>query len=460
MNYQDYYTNQNSYQDLDISKAKESLKEAIRCKTISYVDPSMFCDQEFKKLHDVIEKHFPHLVRKAQITKIDKSLLFYLEGTDKDLKPILLMAHQDVVPAEQTGWAFEPFSAFEDEKYIWGRGSLDIKCLMFAELNAIEYLLSHNISLKRSIYLSYGHDEEVGGFNGTLKLSQYLQEQNVELELVVDEGFGFITNGAKYRCPNIMIGEIGLFEKGYLDVELSCKGYGGHSSNPYDRTSLELLSNLISDICRHPFKANLAEVVVMALDLLKNDVEVEPLKTYVQDINKYRDEICQYFINDQALNIYAKTTIAPTMISGSSEASNVMPKDMKATINFRLNQTEKIKDVLDKCQSFVESDRIKIKPTRMIEASKQSRTDTLGYQKVVEALNYFYKDVRFVPSITTCGTDARHYENLCDTVLRIYPFLNESYDGIHGTNEKMEIKAYIQGIKVFIKLIEDICKGE
>ena len=464
MNKSDYFINSDLYNDIDINKAVDSLSSAVKCKTISYTSSEEFCNEEFQKMHNVLKNHFPKVFGMGEVKLFDKSLLIKLVGKNPMLKPILLMAHQDVVYADNNGWEVDAFSGLVKEGYIWGRGTEDIKSLMLAHLNACEYYLSHN-TLNRTIYLSFGHDEEVGGFNGTKVITEYLENNNVELEAVIDEGFGFINDGTKYGVSKKLIGEVGIFEKGYLDMKIDCHGEVGHSSNPFNKTSLEVLAEAITKVTTNPIKPSLPKALKEALVKLYPIIDQEPLKEYmVEYINSTSDDeknlleekIIDYFLKDELLNIYVKTTIAPTVITGSSKATNVMPGDMSATINFRLNESDTSAKVMDYYKKLISNDRISISSTRTVEPSKTSNINSLGYTNMEKALKTFYKDVEFIPSVTTCATDARHFKNLSDVILRIYPFFNRlsETNGIHGVNEKMDISAYIQGIKVIIKYIE------
>lgn len=452
-----YYSNKDAYSDLDISKILEDFSKALQTKTFTN-DYSLETIKEFTKLEKNLHKAFPLIASIATINYFDKSILVHVPGSDPTLKPYLLMAHQDVVSVDPKTlglWKYPPFSGHRNEDYIWGRGSLDVKCHMIAELEAYEYLLSKGMKPQRAVYFAYGHDEEIGGQNGAKRIAEYLEKQNVTLELVIDEGAGYISKGVNYQAPETYIGEIGLYEKGYADLKLTVKGNVGHSSNPYGGTSLGHLSKAISTIVDHPYKPHLTNVIKESLRCLKPYITGEPLKTYVQDIEKYENDILEYFINHSELNRYVQTTIAPTVINGGALESNILPGDMEAIINFRLCPSEDVDKFFPYYRKMLD-EKVWMTPLYFSNASKISRFDTHGYQKVKEALNFCYQDVVFIPSICTFTTDARYYEKISDTVLRVFPFLNdiEIYKGIHGIDEKIEKQAFIHGVKFFIKLIE------
>jgi carboxypeptidase PM20D1 len=119
------------------------------------------------------------------------SLLYQWPGTDTSLRPILLMAHQDVVPIDPVSaqmWTHAPFGGEIAEGFIWGRGTLDDKGAVMALHEAAETLLAQGFRPKRTVYFAFGHDEEVGGRGGSAKIAEWLLSQNLKLESVLDEG--------------------------------------------------------------------------------------------------------------------------------------------------------------------------------------------------------------------------------------------------------------------------------
>lgn len=165
---------------VDVSRAAERLCGAIRCKTVSSQDPSEIDYEQFRVLQEYLEKAFP-LVHSTLDKKVinEYSLLYVWKGTDTQKKPILLLAHQDVVPADDEGWKYPAFSGTVADGYIWGRGTLDDKSAICGPMEAIEYLIKDGFKPSRSIYLAFGHDEEIGGSDGAGKIAEYLKSQGM-----------------------------------------------------------------------------------------------------------------------------------------------------------------------------------------------------------------------------------------------------------------------------------------
>jgi len=369
------------------------------------------------------------------------------------------MSHQDVVPVvdgTEDDWTYPAFSGAVAEGYIWGRGSLDIKEQVFGVLEAAEYLLSHGKTFARTAYLAFGDDEETLNL-GALAIAQLLESRGVTLEFVLDEGGGKIEPGTIFGAPGVYMSQVDLMEKGYADLELSVHSIGGHSSRPFGGTSLGILSQAIADITRAPFPVRLSPVMQRAFETIAPYVTQEPLKTLVQDVPDNADAIAQFCHNSRGLFPFVSTTIAPTVIRGSSEACNVMPQDMQAVINFRIAEGDTFDEVMEHCKHAVNNDAVTLRFLQANDPSATARCDGYGYAKVVESMERYFPDVVFIPSMTVGATDAHQYERICDTCLRCSPFMAEPAEvasGVHGTNERLMIRSYLQGIRVLIHLME------
>ena len=170
------------------------------------------------------------------------SLLYTIKGSNPNLKPYLLTAHYDVVPTEGQKWNYDPFAAQIENGYIYARGTIDDKSNMMAQLEAMKTFLKQNGQPVRSVYLAYGHDEEVSGKSGAKQMAKRLE--NIELEYVIDEGFLILED----VMPEIKrpVAMIGIAEKGYLSVKFSINTTGGHSSMPdREESALFILSEAI-----------------------------------------------------------------------------------------------------------------------------------------------------------------------------------------------------------------------
>ena len=219
---------------VDAQSSAQRLASAIRIPTISYENNADVKGTEFRIFHLYLDKSFPKLHEALKKEVINNySLLYTWPGRDLKLKPIVLMAHMDVVPVEEKTikeWKYKPFEGRIAEGYIWGRGTLDNKANLLGIMEAVEGLLAKGFQPQQTIYIVSGHDEEQGGSQGAVKIAELLKLRGVVLDYVIDEGM-VITDGI---MPGVAarVGLVGIAEKGFMSVELRAKGAGGHSSMP------------------------------------------------------------------------------------------------------------------------------------------------------------------------------------------------------------------------------------
>ena len=462
------FDHESDYPDLDICGAAERLSRAIQCKTVSdCADPA-----PFDALHDLMRSCYPAVMAAGHFQTVGRSVLITVPGTQKALPPALFMAHQDVVPVvegTENDWTWPAFSGAVEDGYIWGRGTLDIKEMVFGELEAAEYLLAHGKRPVRTVILAFGEDEET--FNrGSKALSDLLKSYGTRLAFVLDEGGGGIDDGALFGAPGVNIASVDLMEKGYADLRLSVRSRGGHSSRPWGGTSLGNLSRAIAAVVDHPFPARLPDIVKAQLKSLQPYISEEPLRSLAADVDANADAIAAYCLQNKDLFNLVITTIAPTVINGSSKAPNVMPQNMDAVINFRLAEGHTPEQVMAHCRQVIKDagltlaeddpeSGVALSFDQANPPSAMARCDGYGYAKVVEAMQYYYKDIVFYPACSGGATDAHNYEQICDTCLRRSPFLSPAEDegGVHGTNERITIRSYAQGIRTLIRLMDATC---
>ena len=457
----DLFQHEGDYPELDAEAAVEHLRQAIRFRTVSHAEVSGTDYGEFDALHAYLKKSYPRIAKTAEWMEIGHSLLLILRGTDESQRPALFMAHQDVVPvvaSSEKAWRHGPFSGDLAEGYVWGRGAMDIKQMLIGEMEALEFCLSKGASPSRSVILAFGEDEETHS-TGVRAMAEELKRRGTELEFVLDEGAGDVTDARDWGAPGTLICTVGMYEKGYADLRLSVRSPGGHSSNPFRGTSLGKIAEAITDILHHPMPASLSESVRSSLETLRPYMTEEPMKTWASDCGRYEKEILEWFSGRESLYHLIRTTAAPTMITPGAPAGNVMPQDMSATINFRLIPADTPERMMQHFRELV-SPEVELSWAQQIGASRPSRLDSYGFRQLKKVLEHYFDRLIFVPAQNRGATDARNYEDLCRCVMRFGPFLEEedvSREGIHGTNERISVRAYLQGIRVLIRMMETTC---
>ena len=457
----DLFAHEEDYASLPWDKADEHLSRALQFETTSYLDTSRIRYDQFDALHSFLKESYPHVLAAGTWEEIGHSLLITLPGQNPDLRPALFMAHQDVVPlvkGTEHDWKHGPFSGDIADGYIWGRGAMDIKEMLIGILESAEYLLASGRQLNRTLILAFGEDEETCS-SGAHAILDVLLARRLELEYVLDEGSGDVSDAADWGAPSSLICTIGVYEKGYADLQLTAHSKGGHSSNPFHGTSLGAIAQAIAAMLAHPPAPHLPPSVLEALRVLGSRITEEPMAGWVRDVEHHEADILGWFLSHESLYHMVQTTLAPTQIDGGSSAGNVMPQEMHAVVNMRLTPYDTPESLLEHFRQFIDRE-IDLCYIQKISASRPSDLSMPGYTWLRQTLEHYFERLIFIPVQNRGATDARVYEPVCRCVLRFGPFLEEedvSREGIHSTNERISIRAYHQGIRVMTRLMEHTC---
>jgi len=430
----------------------ERLSKAIQYKTISYQDTNQIDVSQFDKFEEFLEDSYPNIHKNLQKEKINKlSLLYKWEGTQKNEGAILLMAHMDVVPADEginKNWVYQPFLGKISNGYIWGRGALDLKDQLMGQFEAIEELISEGYKPKRTIYIALGHDEETGGINGNSQIASYLETRGVKISVVLDEG-GFIV---KKMVPgiNAPIGVVGIAEKGYLTLELSATDNGGHSSLPPKHTAIGKLAKAITRLEDNPFETKIDGATK---DFLNTIAPVMPFMQRFVFANMwlFKSGVVNKLSQSDNTNALLRTTIASTMIEGGIK-ENVLPQYSKALVNFRILPGESINSVITRSKRVINDHSIKIKPINNYwEPSIISSSTSNEFKKINKVARYIFPGIVVAPYLVVGSTDSRYYQRLTNKIYRFSPVEidQEALKTIHGINEKISIQSYIRLIKFY-----------
>ncbi len=256
--------------ELDAEGIAARLSESIRFRTVSHEDRSKLDPAAFRGFREFLARSYPRLHGAAKRELIaEHSLLYTWKGSGGEA-PIVLLAHQDVVPVEDPQkWSQPAFTGLRKGGFVWGRGTLDDKGSLLAILEAAEALLAEGFAPKRDIYLAFGHDEETDGF-GAAAIAKTLEQRGVKAALVLDEG-GLIAKGLVPQVePPVAL--IGLAHKGFLSLELSAEAKGGHSSMPPPLTAAGRVARAVTRLEDRPFPMRFTPGVEHQLDWLAAEV--------------------------------------------------------------------------------------------------------------------------------------------------------------------------------------------
>ncbi|PHN05615.1 M20 family peptidase [Flavilitoribacter nigricans] len=435
------------------------LSAAVQLPTVSYpdhIDTSAFLD-----LDTLIRRSFPGVDSSLERIRVNPySQVFRWPGQQSDMAPILLLAHLDVVPVEpeaEKNWSHPPFAGQIADGYIWGRGTLDDKISAFAILEAVEQLLRERYAPNRTIYLAFGHDEEVSGEAGARAISNYFAEQNIRFEYVLDEGQLILRNALAGLEPPLAM--IGIAEKGYLTLDLEVElEEGGHSSMPPPATAIGVLARAIDQLQQHPVPARIDGATRGLFEFI--GPEMSPLyKSLFANLWLTEPLLIDQLSQGNASNAIIRTTTAPTVIKGGVRA-NVLPTQAAAQINFRILPGETVESVRDYVEKIIDDERVRVsfeKGSWQKDPSAISGTGTFGFGVIQKTIQQVFPEVVVAPALVIGATDARHYQQVSEQIYRFQPLVLDQPDlsRIHGLDERVSEAGYADAIRFYLQLIRN-----
>src|SRR5688572_4486327 len=438
--------------------AKFHLSQAIQIKTISPEDPADFDSVQFYKFREFLRNTYPLTQQKLRPKTVKEfSLLYKWQGSDTSLKPVILMGHLDVVPVAEESlkdWKAAPFGGEIKAGNIWGRGAIDDKMSVIGILEATEMLLKQNFQPKRTIYLAFGHDEEVGG-KGARAIVKELQTQNVQAEFVLDEGYAITQKLVPGLQTDVAL--IGISEKGFASLELSTKVEGGHSSMPKNETAIDVISKALVKLREKPFKAEITPPVEEFIKHLGPEMPAFQKMAFANS-GLFEYVILKTYQKTPSGNALVTTTMAPTIFrSGIKE--NVIPAEATAVVNFRILPGTTINAIVSRIKSTLNDERIqiKVKPFSS-EASPVSSTESPGYQQLNKTIKQIFPNTLTSPSMVLAATDSRFYYALSPNVYRFLPYkINKgNINSFHGLNEKIAVTEFEDAIRFYAQLLKNV----
>ncbi len=427
----------------------QKLSKMIQYDTTSHAN--VHEEEKFLGFHKVLEELFPLVHEKLERTVIDGNLLYYWKGKSSE-KPILLMSHQDVVPAEGE-WLHEPFSGDIADGKVWGRGASDTKCSVMAFFEAVEELLREGYTPECDVYLASSCTEEWAG-DGAPKIVEELKRRGVELFIVCDEGGGIISEPIGGIKGNFAM--VGVFEKGKADVKFTARSTGGHASAPAKNTPIARLAAFVNEVETHtPFKrkflpevsamfARLAPYAPFGLKLVMGNLWLFApiMKPVLGRISAQAGAMLQ-------------TTIAFTMQSGS-DAYNVLPQEATLGANMRFIPHQGEKESLEIIKALAAKHGLETEIVHSNDYTEPVDINGEAFKLVEKVIGETFPGLPVSPYVMTGATDAQFYQPICPSCIRFAPVIYgpEQMKGMHGLNENIEYNCLPGAVSFYQNLIK------
>jgi len=441
---------------LDVQAAAERLAGAIRLRTVSALDDPAANGAEFEKLHAYLAQQFPKVHATLQREVVGRHALLYTwAGSDPAAAPVALMAHQDMVPiapGTEKAWSVDPFAGVIRDGFIWGRGTMDDKGNLMAQLEAVESLLAEGFRPRQTVYFVFGDDEEVSGLRGAQPIAELLKSRGVKLAWVLDEGL-LVLDGV---LPGLTkpAALIGLAEKGYATFFLSLDAAPGHSSMPPRHSAIGQMSAALARLEATPMPGGIRGIAADMFGTLAP--EMSPFNRVMLSNLWLTGPLVQSQLEKSpSSNAMLRTTTALTIVRAGNK-DNVLPGRAEAAVNFRVLPGDTIDGVEAHLKKALGNEAIQVKryPGNS-EPSPVSPTDSAGYRAIERTVREVFPDAAVAPGLMTAATDSRHMTLVSDAVYRFSPIRvkGEDLGRFHGTDERLSVAGYGDMIRFYQQLL-------
>ncbi|CAN7937221.1 unnamed protein product [Ixodes hexagonus] len=405
-----------------------------------------------------LEQEFPHAHTSPIVSRqlvANHSLLFKVQGSDSSLRPYMLCAHMDVVPADPERWSHPPFSGDIADGYIWGRGALDAKDILMGIMEALEWMLETRTEIKRTLFLAFGHDEEVGGEDGALAIFKLLDARGVQLEYILDEGMLLLRN--VFPGMTTPVAMIGVTEKGSLLCKLTARGRSSHSSFPPKETAIVNLAKALTNFhgqC-HPSMFG-GDTVSEMFEAMAPSAPF-PLRLVFTNLWLFGPIVSWVMSFKHEYDALIRTTTCITRVQGGVK-DNVVPSEAHAFINHRIHPKQSVAEVVAHNRALVSLlPNMSVQVVSSMEPHPVSPhgPEDFGYQIVASSAGQVFPGVVAAPTVLVANTDTRHYLRLTRNIYRFSPAYVTMTEArcIHGDNERISLWNYEQLVNFYLRVI-------
>ena len=416
------------------------LSEMINCKTVWTSDDRN--KDEFDRFYRVIEENFPLVAKNAKRISFGGGCFFYIiEGKDAK-KNILLMSHHDVVDGGD-GWNTDPFVATEIDGQLYGRGSIDTKTPLFAELQAAEEMLAEGHSFDGiNLYIGSSNNEEVGG-DGMVLAVEYFKQNGIRFDTLLDEG-GAITEG---QIPGVKnkSAVVAVHEKSrhYYRCRINSDQIGHGGFGKAADSAAERMSRFIAEVGEKKDKIFKGHFYPEVRATFERQVPYMafPMNLLFGNISLFGPIIKKIMMGIPAASAMLSTGLSfPSVNATNPENPIFRAKEAEAVMFLRCVREEEMLSGLKEIEKIAAMHGVTIE---LIERDYCIPTDFEGaaFKKVEALLNKNFPDVIVAPFLLTAGTDARRFSDVADNILRFAPIdlSKAQFATIHNANENISV---------------------
>ncbi|MFT7149131.1 MAG: acetylornithine deacetylase/succinyl-diaminopimelate desuccinylase-like protein [Nonlabens sp.] len=368
-------------------------------------------------------------------------------------KPVLLMAHLDVVEADINDWSFDPFKFKEADGVFYGRGIADDKamCAIFVA-NFIRMKIEGFVP-ERDIIIALTADEEGGDHNGVSWLLDNHREL-VDAEFALNEGAGGMEKGGKKVLNGVQ-----LSEKVYQSFNLEIKNPGGHSSRPKKVNAIYQLANALTNLEAYKFPLDLndgTKAYFSRSSNLESGQLAEDMMGITQTPPAAGAE--ERLSEDPYYNALLHTTCVATMLGGG-HAENALPQTATAVVNCRILPGQDPAMIKAKLEEVFDNNAISVTPIREAFQSQPTSLDPMVMGPIEAITEKMWPGVPVIPTMSTGATDGYRARNAGIPVFGVSGiFTDEAGSNAHGQDERLRVNAYYEGQEFLYQVVKELTK--
>lgn len=382
-----------------------------------------------------------------------RAVLYARLKGDGSKRPLILLNHIDVVPAQASDWEHDPFGGEIINGEIWGRGAMDMKGMAIAELQTILMLKRANKTLKRDIIYLATPDEEVGGTYGAEWITKNHPELVKDAEFLINEGY--MIEASEQGQPKYW--GVDIAEKSVLWLKLKAKGTAGHASMPISDSAPNKLVRALSHIVNEPP----APTVLPAVREFFQSVaarEPEPWRTYFKEIDQSVKDPKKYseLLTDKLRSSMLRNTVSLTVLNAGYK-TNVIPAEATAELDCRILPGVTKEAFIDEIKNKIKDPSIEVSVLDWVHAdASPTNTDLYAAIKAVAAEEQ--PGVPVVPVVVPWFTDAHWFRELGTVAYGFEPCeIDPTHLAtMHGKNERIPVKNFRDSIRRLHKIVARI----
>lgn len=368
-------------------------------------------------------------------------------------RALLLVAHMDVVGVDRARWTVDPFGAVMKDGYLYGRGAVDDKGMLAANLAAFVSLKRTNARLNRDVIFLATCDEEAFG-DASIKALIAKNWDKFAAGFAINEGGVVVAKGGKVQYTAVQASE-----KVTYNVDVVARGTSGHASIPLKDNAVVHLAAAIEKIANYSAPVHYTAVTRRYFEGIA-PLQDDELGKWIRSLDTSdRGEHAARVISDAnpAWSAMLRDTISPTMVNAGVRA-NVIPAEARATLNIRLLPGDTISSLLSELNKLVNDPQVKFEVQQNAGlAAPTSSLETDFYNAIVKAAAQEFGGAPVLPYQSTWGTDSAQLRlhNVQAYGLVPFPLSEEDLKRMHGDDERIPVAAFTKGVDLMVRIVNE-----